>query len=51
MVDNSKTDPTEHELESISKACNALWNLDENFCTPFDEYEIDLQGGKKVYQK
>merc|ERR1712137_935303 len=42
--------PTEQELESISKAAQKLWELDENRLIPGRHYSINLQGSKKVYQ-
>jgi len=43
--------PTEAELDSISKAVNKLWDLDENRLECDVHYRINLQGHKKVYQK
>jgi len=37
-------------LNDLAKACSRLWELDINRLTPYKEYEIDLQKGKKVYQ-
>merc|ERR1712137_1049295 len=42
--------PTEQELESISKAAQKLWELDENRLILGRHYSINLQGSKKVYQ-
>ena len=50
MTDAHTPEPTERELESISKAVNKLWDLDENKLIPDVHYKINLQGHKKVYQ-
>lgn len=36
------TIPTEDELQDLSLACTQLWNLDENYLIPFEDYELDL---------
>ncbi|EPS66407.1 hypothetical protein M569_08370, partial [Genlisea aurea] len=46
----SETEPTEEELEDLSRAVNKLWELDFNRLSPGKDYEIDCGGGKKVYQ-
>lgn len=44
-----KYTPTEEELNDLSLACTKLWDLDENYLIPFEDYELDLQKGKKAY--
>ncbi|KAG2573686.1 poly(U)-specific endoribonuclease-B-like isoform X2 [Panicum virgatum] len=44
-------DPTREELNSLSKACSRLWELDMNRLVPGKDYRIDCGEGKKVYQK
>ncbi|CAM6096080.1 unnamed protein product [Calypogeia fissa] len=44
-------DPTSEELNDVAKAASRLWDLDVNRLTPGTDYEIDLGGGTKVYQK
>mmetsp|Transcript_3736 Transcript_3736/g.10032 ORF Transcript_3736/g.10032 Transcript_3736/m.10032 type:complete len:480 (-) Transcript_3736:172-1611(-) len=36
---------------SLSKAAQHLWDLDVNRLTPNQDYKINVQGGKKPYQK
>ncbi|KAL8112586.1 hypothetical protein AgCh_020056 [Apium graveolens] len=47
----SNIEPTEEELNDLSKACNKLWELDSNRLVPGKDYQIDCGEGKKVYQK
>ncbi|KAI3804338.1 hypothetical protein L1987_25801 [Smallanthus sonchifolius] len=47
----SQMEPTQSELNDLSKACNKLWELDYNRLTPEKDYEIDCGEGKKSYQK
>ncbi|PUZ48254.1 hypothetical protein GQ55_7G230700 [Panicum hallii var. hallii] len=42
---------TREELNSLSKACSRLWELDMNRLVPGKDYRIDCGEGKKVYQK
>ncbi|OEL19080.1 Poly(U)-specific endoribonuclease-B [Dichanthelium oligosanthes] len=44
-------EPTREELNSLSKACSRLWELDMNRLVPGKDYTIDCGKGKKVYQK
>ncbi|XP_066343582.1 uncharacterized protein [Miscanthus floridulus] len=44
-------EPTREELNSLSKACSRLWELDMNCLVPGKDYRIDCGEGKKVYQK
>ncbi|KAL6651135.1 hypothetical protein ACP70R_010060 [Stipagrostis hirtigluma subsp. patula] len=44
-------EPTREELNSLSKACSRLWELDMNRLIPGKDYRIDCGDGKKVYQK
>lgn len=44
-------EPTREELNSLSKACSRLWELDMNRIVPGKDYIIDCGEGKKVYQK
>ncbi|RLM66745.1 poly(U)-specific endoribonuclease-B-like [Panicum miliaceum] len=44
-------EPTREELNSLSKACSRLWELDMNRLVPGKDYRIDCGEGKKVYQK
>lgn len=44
-------EPTREELNSLSKACSRLWELDMNRIVPGKDYIIDCGKGKKVYQK
>lgn len=44
-------EPSEEELNDLSKACEKLWELDLNRLIPSKDYEIDVGEGKKVYQK
>jgi len=41
MVDNT-VDISESELNDFSLACQAVYNLDENYCEPGRDYELDL---------
>lgn len=43
--------PSPEELNDISLACSRLWNLDINRAIPNKDYILDLQNGKKPYQK
>merc|ERR1719197_561156 len=45
------TEPTEEELNDLSKAFQKLWSLDENRLTPHKDYVLDWQGGKKYHQQ
>ncbi|KAJ4759152.1 Poly(U)-specific endoribonuclease [Rhynchospora pubera] len=45
------TEPTREELHDLSKACNRLWDLDQNRLVPGKDYEINVGEGKKVYDK
>jgi len=47
----SLTEPTDKELGSISAAADKLWSLDSNRLNPGVQYTIDLQKGKKAYNK
>ncbi|KAK3000624.1 hypothetical protein RJ639_021335 [Escallonia herrerae] len=47
----AKLEPSEEELDDLSKACNKLWELDLNRLVPGKDYQIDCGEGKKVYQK
>ncbi|XP_062226301.1 uncharacterized protein LOC133924672 [Phragmites australis] len=44
-------EPTREELNSLSKACSRLWDLDMNRLVPGKDYMIECSEGKKVYQK
>ncbi|GJN02190.1 hypothetical protein PR202_ga19514 [Eleusine coracana subsp. coracana] len=44
-------EPTREELNSLSMACNRLWELDLNRLVPGKDYRIECGDGKKVYQK
>ncbi|PAN39372.1 hypothetical protein PAHAL_7G238100 [Panicum hallii] len=44
-------EPTREELNSLSKACSRLWELDMSRLVPGKDYRIDCGEGKKVYQK
>uniref|UniRef100_A0A0E0PC75 EndoU domain-containing protein n=1 Tax=Oryza rufipogon TaxID=4529 RepID=A0A0E0PC75_ORYRU len=44
-------EPTREELNSLSRACSRLWELDMNRLTPGKDYRIECGEGKKVYQK
>lgn len=44
-------EPTREELNSLSEACNRLWELDLNRLVPGKDYRIECGEGKKVYQK
>ncbi|CAN6235784.1 unnamed protein product [Urochloa humidicola] len=44
-------EPSREELNSLSKACSRLWELDMNRLVPGKDYRIDCGEGKKVYQK
>ncbi|KAG8065543.1 hypothetical protein GUJ93_ZPchr0004g39859 [Zizania palustris] len=44
-------EPTREELNSLSKACSRLWELDMNRLIPGKDYRIECGEGKKVYQK
>ncbi|KAL5216835.1 hypothetical protein ABZP36_008236 [Zizania latifolia] len=44
-------EPTREELNSLSKACSRLWELDLNRLIPGKDYRIECGEGKKVYQK
>jgi len=44
-------EPTKQELDSISAAADKLWSLDAGRLTPGREYKLDLQKGKKPYNK
>ncbi|KAG9452487.1 hypothetical protein H6P81_005391 [Aristolochia fimbriata] len=48
---SSTVEPSEEELEDLSKACDKLWELDSNRLVPGKDYEIDCGEGKKSYQK
>jgi hypothetical protein len=42
--------PTPEELESLSLACDRLWDLDYNRLSPGTDYSINVQQGKSAYQ-
>ncbi|XP_065186285.1 poly(U)-specific endoribonuclease-B-like [Sycon ciliatum] len=44
-------EPTAAELQDVTKACSRLWELDEQRFVPGQDYEIDLQGGKKIFTR
>lgn len=44
-------EPAREELNSLSKACGRLWELDLNRLVPGKDYRIECGEGKKVYQK
>jgi small nuclear ribonucleoprotein (snRNP)-like protein len=44
-------EPTEEELESLTKACNRMWDLDLNRLYPGKDYILNVQGGKKMYNQ
>ena len=44
-------EPTEEELDSLTKACDRLWDLDLSRCYPGKDYVINVQGGKKIYHQ
>ncbi|GJN26850.1 hypothetical protein PR202_gb14811 [Eleusine coracana subsp. coracana] len=44
-------EPAREELNSLSMACNRLWELDLNRLVPGKDYRIECGDGKKVYQK
>lgn len=43
-------EPTSEELNSLSAACQKLWDLDSNRLEPGVHYEIDVQDGKKPFE-
>ena len=43
--------PTQDELDNLSMAAERIWALDSDRCVPFSDYEIDLQGGKKAFDR
>jgi len=45
------TTPTAEELANLSDACKKLWQLDVNRLVPGVDYVINLQEGKRVYDK
>eukprot|EP01035_Chromulina_nebulosa_P016830 gene16830-22314_t len=56
MLNNVKNwsppiDPTNEELNSLSLACNKLWNLDVHRLIPGKDYEINVGSGKNVYEQ
>jgi poly(U)-specific endoribonuclease len=48
---NDTPEPTASELQNISEAADKLWDLDVNRVHPNSDYAINVQGGKKVYDK
>lgn len=48
---NDAPEPTASELQNISEAADKLWDLDVNRVHPNSDYAINVQGGKKVYDK
>ncbi len=40
--------PTHEELDSISLACNKLWELDTNRLVPDVDYRLNLQHATRV---
>eukprot|EP00891_Asterochloris_glomerata_P001007 jgi/Astpho2/1007/e_gw1.00016.204.1_t len=42
--------PSTEELNSLSLACSRLWQLDINRAQPGQDYELNVQRGKKSYQ-
>lgn len=43
--------PTAEEMQDISLAANKLWELDTNRLIPGTDYVLNLQKGKKMYDK
>jgi poly(U)-specific endoribonuclease len=50
---NPPVEPTASELQdnSLSLAANRLWELDFNRLLPQEDYVINVQRGKKIYQE
>jgi len=48
---DASIEPTEDELQDLSRACDRLWDLDSNRLTPGVDYQIDVQKGKKAYKR
>lgn len=48
---NEVPEPTVTEMEDLSEAADKLWDLDINRVHPNHDYAINVQGGKKVYDK
>ncbi|KAA6425641.1 MAG: poly(U)-specific endoribonuclease-C-like [Trebouxia sp. A1-2] len=46
-----KSAPTYHELDSLSAACQQLWQLDANRLQPGQHYDLKPQQGKKSYME
>ncbi|KXZ46905.1 hypothetical protein GPECTOR_39g399 [Gonium pectorale] len=44
-------DPTSEELDSLVLAAQKLWELDENRLTPGEDYAINIQQGKSMWQR
>ena len=51
LLANMSTSPTREELDDFGKACSRLWDLDEDRFVPGKDYEIDLQGGKRIFTR
>eukprot|EP01025_Chloroclados_australasicus_P057117 TRINITY_DN7108_c0_g1_i2.p2 TRINITY_DN7108_c0_g1~~TRINITY_DN7108_c0_g1_i2.p2 ORF type:complete len:296 (-),score=39.20 TRINITY_DN7108_c0_g1_i2:65-952(-) len=43
--------PTGDELEDLALASSRLWDLDENRLTPGVDYQLNLQTGKRIFEK
>lgn len=48
---NPPVEPTATELENLSDAANRLWDLDMNRLVPQQDYVINVQQGKKIYNE
>lgn len=44
-------DPSPEELEDLSSACTRLWELDENRLVAGQDYQLNLQEGKRIFDK
>lgn len=48
---NPPVEPSAGELEDLSVATTRLWELDVNRLVPGQDYIINVQGGKKIYNE
>ena len=48
---NPSIEPTNDELNDISLATTRLWDLDINRLIPQQDYIINIQNGKKIYNE
>eukprot|EP00892_Ulva_mutabilis_P000806 jgi/Ulvmu1/10726/UM068_0012.1 len=44
-------EPSPEELEDLSAACSRLWELDENRLVAGQDYTMNLQEGKRIFDK